>query len=361
MKLSDFAPQFGTLWAAGATSSTLQYPLLSGTSLSTGRASIASGFPAANFTPPAAGGVYPWGADWNGALRTLSVSAQNYEAGNVPVWSAEMANNISGYPNCALVQYGGVYYVSMADANTTTPGASGASWQSLFASVQNGRWLNTSVLTASGTYTVPAGVTRIRVRVQGAGGAGGGSADNTSGTGSSAGSSGSAGGYAEAIFAVTAGQTISYALGAGGVGTTAQNGSNGGASTFGPVGSLTQIVCPGGFGGFAGGQAAANAAYATPAPQQAPLPTGSNIVFSQSGAAGLPGIAVLGTAAAQSGGNSFLGSGGGGEVSYATTNHVPGANAQGWGGGGGAHANQQGPQNAGGAGANGIILIEEYS
>jgi len=237
-------------------------------------------------------------------------------------------------------------------------------WQAIVSAVgtvKNGRWLNTTVLTTSGTYTVPTGVTKIRVRIQAAGGAGGGSADNTNGTGSSAGSSGSAGSYAEAIFAVTTGQQIPFAIGAGGVGTTAADGGNGGSSAFGPVGSLSEIVCPGGLGGISGGVAAVTAAYATPAQQQSTLPTGANIVFSQSGAAGLPGIAVLGTAAAQAGGNSFLGSGGGGEVSYASSNHVPGANAQGWGGGGGAHANQQGPQNAGGAGANGIIIIEEFS
>ncbi|UMM08407.1 hypothetical protein MKW11_14660 [Gluconobacter frateurii] len=154
MKLSDFAPQFGTLWAAGATSSTLQYPLLSGTSLSTGRASIASGFPAANFTPPAAGGVYPWGADWNGALRTLSVSAQNYEAGNVPVFSADFASEIGGYADNALVQYGGEYWVSTADGNTTVPGASGASWLSLFNGYATETYVNGTFVPGSPGYEI---------------------------------------------------------------------------------------------------------------------------------------------------------------------------------------------------------------
>ncbi|MCP1274823.1 hypothetical protein NKW43_14215 [Gluconobacter albidus] len=132
MKQTDFAPQFPVLWASSGTSTTVQYPLLSGTSLATGRASIDSGFPAANFTPPAAGGVYPWGADWNGALKTLSVSAQNYEAGAIPLFSQSFANSIGGYPQNAIVAdtgTAGLFWVSTADANTTVPGASGAAWQ----------------------------------------------------------------------------------------------------------------------------------------------------------------------------------------------------------------------------------------
>ena len=132
MKLSDFAPQFPVLWASSGSTTTVQYPLLSGTSLATGRASIASGFPAVNFTPPAAGGVYPWGADWNGALKTLSVSAQNYEAGVIPLFSQNFANAIGGYPQNAIVadaNTAGLFWVSTADANTTVPATPNSAWQ----------------------------------------------------------------------------------------------------------------------------------------------------------------------------------------------------------------------------------------
>ena len=132
MKLSDFAPQFPVLWASSGSTTTVQYPLLSGTSLATGRASIASGFPAVNFTPTAAGGVYPWGADWNGALKTLSVSAQNYEAGVIPIFSQNFANAIGGYPQNAIVadaNTAGLFWVSTADANTTVPATPNSAWQ----------------------------------------------------------------------------------------------------------------------------------------------------------------------------------------------------------------------------------------
>ncbi|MBS1029438.1 hypothetical protein [Gluconobacter albidus] len=132
MKLSDFAPQFPVLWGSSGTTTTVQYPLLSGTALATGRASIASGFPAVNFTPPAAGGVYPWGADWNGALKTFSVSAQNYESGVVPSFSQDFANSIGGYPQNSVVSdtsTAGLFWVSTADANVTPPGVTGTAWQ----------------------------------------------------------------------------------------------------------------------------------------------------------------------------------------------------------------------------------------
>ena len=131
MKSTDFSPQFSEVWGEDASSGTITYPIPSTTTTS-GRASLGAGFTSVNMTPIAAGGIPPFGQDFNGILKMLSTSAQNYEAGNVPVWSSDMATDISGYPEYALVQYGGTYYVSTADENITTPGATGAYWKSLF-------------------------------------------------------------------------------------------------------------------------------------------------------------------------------------------------------------------------------------
>jgi hypothetical protein len=95
---------------------------------------------------------------------------------------------------------------------------------------------------ASGTYTVPAGVTRIRVRLWGAGGGGGGTYG-----GNSAASGGGAGGYAEGIFDVTPGQSFNATVGSGGASgdTNAGNGGSGGASGFGAL-----LSAGGGVGGI---------------------------------------------------------------------------------------------------------------
>ncbi|WP_336985153.1 glycine-rich domain-containing protein, partial [Asaia sp. HN128] len=167
----------------------------------------------------------------------------------------------------------GLFWVSTADNNLITPGESGASWVNLFAGLATetyaaqfnpGRYLNTTVITSSQTYTVPAGVYKIRVRLQAAGGAAGGSADNTGGNGSSCASSGGAGAYVEAIFPVTPGQQIPISIGVGGVGVTGKAGGTGGATTFGPFGSFAALSCPGGLGGYAGTQTSSSAASSIP-------------------------------------------------------------------------------------------------
>ena len=96
----------------------------------------------------------------------------------------------------------------------------------------------------STTWTVPAGVTRVkRARIWGAGGGGGGSS-GVAGGGSGAG----AGGYAEVVNLSVSG-TVTVTIGAGGAGGTnaPTNGSTGGTSSFGAFASAT-----GGGGGTSG-------------------------------------------------------------------------------------------------------------
>lgn len=86
---------------------------------------------------------------------------------------------------------------------------------------------NMQAFTSSGTFTVPAGVTKIKVRVWGGGGGGGG----VNGTAQSSGGSG--GGYSEGIFAVTPGAVLTVTIGAGGAGGngTPTNGTSGGTTS----------------------------------------------------------------------------------------------------------------------------------
>lgn len=82
---------------------------------------------------------------------------------------------------------------------------------------------NSFVFPSSGTFTPPAGVTRLRVRAWGGGAAGAGSSST-----SFCGGGGGGGGYCEGIFTVTPGTVIPVTVGAGGT-----SGASGSASSFG--------------------------------------------------------------------------------------------------------------------------------
>lgn len=103
----------------------------------------------------------------------------------------------------------------------------------------------TNVAKTSGTsYTVPAGITTLKIWAIGAGGGGAGSTnvDSTSG------GAGGAGGVVYRTFAVTPGQVITYSLGTGGTGGTNTNGGSAGGSTTATVGGVT-VTANGGSGG----------------------------------------------------------------------------------------------------------------
>jgi hypothetical protein len=98
----------------------------------------------------------------------------------------------------------------------------------------------------AGTYsfTIPAGVTSVRVQLWGGGGGGGGST-----AAGNVGSGGAGGGYAEGIFTVSPGQALSIAIGAGGGPTV-----TGGTTSI--SGLPTAISATGGGGGVVGNNGA---------------------------------------------------------------------------------------------------------
>lgn len=95
----------------------------------------------------------------------------------------------------------------------------------------------TQTLTASGTFSVPCGVTTLTVQCWGGGGAGGGATGNPAGGGGGAG-----GAYSYSVVTVTGGSSISYTVGAGGSGSTG-NGGAGGSTLF------SGVIASGGAGG----------------------------------------------------------------------------------------------------------------
>jgi hypothetical protein len=191
--------------------------------------------------------------------------------------------------------------------------------------------------TSSGTFTVPASVTWVKVTLMGGGG-GGASVSSCP----SSGFGGGSGGYCESYVSVTPGANISYTVGGGGGAATA-----GGSSTF--VAGTTPTA-----NGGAGGTTTSFGAGGTTSGCSVGITgyIGQNNYFSSIGVVGFDG------------GSSPKGWGKGGTFMVAQFTSIFGSSgnaAQGYGGGGGGATCQQNatsPPYTGGAGTPGFVQIE---
>ncbi len=184
--------------------------------------------------------------------------------------------------------------------------------------------------TSNRTWVVPAGVSRLRARVVGAGGGGGG------GTAGYGGGGGGAGGYAESILVLQPGQGVAVVVGVGGASSPAGvTGGAGGQSSFGDM-----VVAQGGLGG------------ASSNPDSHGGTGGVGIVGNMLRAGGMGGDGpMIGNVPAGNGGASAFGGGGRGSNGGGSPadGKAPGSGA---GGGYGTTAA------AGGFGAAGLVLVE---
>ena len=149
------------------------------------------------------------------------------------------------------------------------------------------------ILTSSGTFVVPYGVTNIIVHLQGAGG--GSSFYETHGSDRYSGGAGGAGGFCTLKIPVRQRQEISYIVGSGGAGHNIDtNGDAGGQTSFGNYG-----IAYGGGGGIAYDNGARGGTGGGVA-------SSSYLIFQSNGAAGGNG----GKWVANSGGASYISQGG---------------------------------------------------
>ena len=173
-----------------------------------------------------------------------------------------------------------------------------------------------TIITASGTWTCPNHITRVKIRLWGGGGAG----DNAANSGG-----GGSGEYVEAVLDVNPGQGYTVNIGAGGTSAGAAGGNTNIGTLLTAAGGTGGSGAGGGAGGTGGG--------------------GSATAFRIAGQRGRNGLGGIGIGGA--GGDAPCGGGGGsGTASSGTNGVVPGG-----GGGGGNSA-------AAGDGANGRIIIE---
>ena len=223
----------------------------------------------------------------------------------------------------------------------------GAYYRLMAPSISTGRLVNTQIFATAGTFTYTRSVNAISgvIWVIGAGGAGGGAPTTSAGQTSVGGGGG--GGAIVYVPSIVLPATATVIVGAAGVANSGSSGGNGGSSAFGST------VANGGSGGLSAGPSAAN-------------------LIANAGSGGTKG----GTSLTDFGGNSAssgfsiatfpLGGTGGSSPLFAGagfgSSSLMGESAQSAGAGGG--GSSRGPNLSalpGGAGAPGIVIVQEYS
>jgi len=212
-----------------------------------------------------------------------------------------------------------------------------------------GGLIGVQTFASSGTYTPSAGTASVVVELVGGGGAGGGCAA-TSGSQGSAGGGGSSAAYARARF-TTGFAGVAVTVGTGGAATSAASsrGNPGTASSFGSL-----VTTPGGLGGYVGFATVPGVIVGGAEPGA--TATGGNLI-NAAGNSGDPAFVITtGSVVGGNGGSSpFGGAGCAGGNSPGTNASAPGS------GGGGASSIFSAPGRNSGAGANGIVIVYEYS
>jgi hypothetical protein len=230
----------------------------------------------------------------------------------------------------------------------------GGAWANCISSTLSSYTILTST-TANSTYTVPSGVSTIMVELVGSGAAGGGGSGIASDT--AGGGGGGAGGYAMKIvtgLAASYKYTVGIAGGAGAAGANA--GGNGNQSCFGTniTACTTPIVsCNGGTGGTG---SAANTTVATFAGGAGGTCTSGDVNIT--GSTGMKGSRASGTVGISGAGASTRFGSGGGSCLGLAAGEAATATAYGAGGGGG--CTNSATNEAGGAGAQGVIIVWEF-
>lgn len=272
----------------------------------------------------------------SGGARTITLPAANALGGRPIRYQIQKTDSTA---NTITVQRAGTdtiegvasVVLSLQWSNVVLVSDGVSAWVALRAATGTYR----QVFSASGTFVVPLGVTRVRAQVWGGGGGGGGAANSASGF---AGTGGGAGGYADRRrIDVTPGQSITVTIGAGGLaGPAGGSGGPGGSSSFGAFCSAT-----GGAGGAH--QSPAGTTQTTPG-------TGTGGDFNVTGQAGLQVLPNGSTAYGGQGGSAPCG-GMGGSISIGAA----GAGSAPGGGGGGGGGTGSAP---GAAGAPGLVIVE---
>lgn len=132
MQISSIPVKFPIPFANSAGGGfTRPIPTASQIGIQSGAASLTDGFPPLCFQPVAAGGVPPFGEDFNGLLNPITAWNRWQSAGGPIVYDPTFQSAVGGYPQSAIIQSAvvpGKLWYSTVDNNTSNPDTLGANW-----------------------------------------------------------------------------------------------------------------------------------------------------------------------------------------------------------------------------------------
>lgn len=118
-----------TPWAESG----LKNPIPPAANPATGLAGFDQGFSAINMTAKEAGGIPPFGQDFNGIFYEVTNILRYMQAGGQPTFDAALATAIGGYPKGAMVlgSDGLTLWQSQIDSNSDNPDTTPANWKDM--------------------------------------------------------------------------------------------------------------------------------------------------------------------------------------------------------------------------------------
>lgn len=131
MQLSNIPAKIAAIFAASApTGYKNTIPLTQAGISQPGQASFDVGFPSVTMQPASAGGINPYGQDFNGLAYALTGPLQWLCAGGTFPFDSAFVTAVGGYPKGAILQNanGDGYWLNIADNNTANPDTGGANW-----------------------------------------------------------------------------------------------------------------------------------------------------------------------------------------------------------------------------------------
>jgi hypothetical protein len=135
LNLSNVPPKFPIPWGNSAAAPYMTYPVPTASQIGVTNcaASLTDGFPPLTFVAPGSGGCAPFGKDYNGIFKQITLWNQWSGAGATVIWDTTYQTNISGYPRGAFLSQSantGCFWVNTLDANSSNPDSGGANWTS---------------------------------------------------------------------------------------------------------------------------------------------------------------------------------------------------------------------------------------